>query len=336
MATDRQLELLNTIVSTYIKVGEPVSSAVILELNPSIKLSSATIRNEMVLLEKEGYLVKLDSSSSRTSGRMPTNKGYEQYLKTIKTSPDSIISIKDKLDKILNKRKDDIDKVLSDAMEIINDSTNTLTITKDNNEQEMIVDINTYPVGEEKAVIIVVTSSGKVINNETKLNGIEYEVFKKSIETYSKRLKGTLVIELNETLKNLKEIVNIEIKELEDKFQNVIRLLVTKILSSSNKYQGMNSLMTAEKLDIKTQVSAIFKMIENNSIWDFISEDGKIQNDGTGVTVDVDTIDGVSVVKKNINFGDNRKELTILGSKDQDYQKLFSMLEYLESKIGGI
>ncbi len=335
MATERQLDLLRLIVSEYIKSGEPVSSGLLLDLNPNLNLSSATIRNEMVELEKEGYIYKLDSSSSRTSGRIPTNQGYELYLSSIKSNPDSILSIKEKLDEILSKRKDNIDKVLSDAMSLINDSTNTLTITKNNDIKETIVDINTYPIGEDRAVIIVVTSSGNVINNETSLKGTTYQDFKKALDTYSKRLKNINVSELSETLKNLNEIIKIEITEVEEKFQEVIKLLIRKILSSANKYQGMNSLVSADRMDTKTQISAIFKMIENNSIWDLISEDGKISNDITGVTVDVDLIDGVSVVKKNIDLGDTRKELTIVGSKNQDYEKLFSMLEYLERKIGG-
>ncbi len=335
MATDRQLELLNLIVSSYIKTGEPVSSGQILETNPELNLSSATIRNEMVELDKEGYIVKLDSSSSRTSGRMPTNKGYEHYLKTIKTNPNSIVSIKAKLDDLFSKRKDGVDKVISDAMKLINESTNTLTITKDDSSSETIVDINSYPVGEDKAVIIVVTSSGKVINNETSLKGINYKDFSKAIVTFAKRLKDANVSELKDTLNNMSEIISIEIKEIEDKFQEVIKLLINKLVTSSNKYQGMNSLITADSLDVKNQISTIFKMIENNSIWDLLSDDGTISNDMSGVTIDVDVIDGVSVVKKDINIGNTHKQLTIVGSKKQDYEKLFSMLAYLEDKIGG-
>ncbi len=335
MATERQLELLNLIVASYVRNGEPISSGALLDAYPNLKLSSATIRNEMVELENGGYITKSDSSSSRTSGRIPTNKGYEHYLSRIKNNPDSILSIKEKLDEILSKRSGDIDRILSDAMSLINDSTNTLTITKNNDVNEKIVDINTYPVGEEKALIIVVTSLGNVINNEIKLTDVKYEEFSKAIHALGQRIKGVSLSQLDDTLSNVKEIIQIEIKELEDKFQDLVKILVAKILSSSNKYQGMNSLVTADTLDVKKQVSAIFKMIENNSIWDLISEDGKIANEVNGVTVDVESIDGVSVVKKKIDLGDSKKELTIVGSKNQDYEKLFSMLKYLEDMIGG-
>ncbi len=335
MATDRQLELLNYIVADYIKYGEPVSSGSLLDRHKELTLSSATIRNEMVELDKEEYVYKLDSSSSRTSGRIPTNKGYEHYLKTIKTNPDSIVSIKAKLDKLFKDRTEGIDKVLKEAMSLINESTNTLTISKDNEVSEKVVDVNCYKVGEDKAVIIVVTSTGNVINNETKIEGIKFEEFSKAINAFKKRIKDTEIKDLKETLENLKEIISMEITGMEEKFQEVMKMLISKVSNLHSNYQGMNSLITAQSSNFKEQIGAIFKMIENNSIWDLITDEGTISNDGSGVRVGVDIIDGVSVVNKSIDLGNKSKQLTIVGSKNQDYEKLFSMLAYLEEKLLG-
>ncbi len=65
-----------------------------------------------------------------------------------------------------------------------------------------------------------------------------------------------------------------------------------------------------------------------------INEDGAIANTSNGLTIDVKAIDGVSIVQKEIDLGDKHKQLTIVGSKHQDYEKLFSLLAYLEEKIG--
>lgn len=336
MATERQLKLLNIIVSIYVKDGEPVSSATVLESLGDIKLSSASIRNEMAELEKEGYIVKLDSTSSRTSGRTPTRKGYEHYLKHIKTNPESIISIKKELDKILSNRKSGIDDILESALGLINESTNTLTISKDTKSDNRLLDINTYEVSEEKVLVIIVTSSGEVINKEIPLDGIKFKDFEKVIKTYSKRLRGVRIEEVSEQLVSLREIISIEVQDAEDKFQNMIKLMFTTLLGHATNYQGMNSLITSDTLDVKTQIKTIFKMIEDNSIWDLINDEGTIETEASGITVDMDVIDGVSVVNKTIDIGDRNKQLTIVGSKNQDYEKLFSMLEYLENKLKGI
>lgn len=337
MATDRQLELLSLITETYVRTGEPVGSNALIERHSEINLSSATIRNEMAVLEDEGYITKSDSSSLRTSGRVPTKKGYEYYIQHIKTNPESFIAIKTKLDKVLNDRKEDIDNVLKEAMIIINDITNTLTITKENNDDNNLQAINTFPVGEDKAVVIIVTTSGKVINNEINLGDIKYSDFAKVIKTYEKRLVDTPINDLNSSLSSLAEILSIQVKGMEDKFQEVIKLMFARIADTREaNYSGLNSLVSASNIDVQNQVKMIFKMIENNSIWDILEKNGdKIEAEESGITVDMESLDGISVVKKSINLGDKSKELTIVGSKYQNYERLFSLLDYLEKAIKG-
>ncbi|MCK5807250.1 MAG: DeoR family transcriptional regulator, partial [Mycoplasmataceae bacterium] len=70
--TNRQIEYLKLSVESYIEDGTPVASSHLIT-KYKLKISSATIRNEMNHLEKEGYLEKAHTSS----GRIPTIKGYE-------------------------------------------------------------------------------------------------------------------------------------------------------------------------------------------------------------------------------------------------------------------
>jgi heat-inducible transcriptional repressor len=71
----RKSQLFNTIVKEYIKTAEPVGSTQ-LAGNVKFKLSSATIRNEMVELEKQGLICQPHTSA----GRIPTEVGWRYYL----------------------------------------------------------------------------------------------------------------------------------------------------------------------------------------------------------------------------------------------------------------
>ena len=73
MIGNRQSEILKIIVEEYIKTAKPVGSKAICD---SLDCSSATIRNEMSLLEDIGYLEKTHTSS----GRIPSEKGYRYYV----------------------------------------------------------------------------------------------------------------------------------------------------------------------------------------------------------------------------------------------------------------
>ena len=52
---DRKVTILKAIIKTYLETGEPVGSRTISKYS-DLKLSSATIRNEMSDLEEMGYL----------------------------------------------------------------------------------------------------------------------------------------------------------------------------------------------------------------------------------------------------------------------------------------
>ena len=74
MVTERQNEILNLIVEIFTKTQEPVGSKALQE---SIRSSSATIRNDMAALEKEGLLEKAHTSS----GRKPSIAGFQYFVK---------------------------------------------------------------------------------------------------------------------------------------------------------------------------------------------------------------------------------------------------------------
>lgn len=74
MVTERQNEILNLIVEIFTKTHEPVGSKA---LQGAIDSSSATIRNDMAALEKQGLLEKAHTSS----GRMPSIAGFQYFVK---------------------------------------------------------------------------------------------------------------------------------------------------------------------------------------------------------------------------------------------------------------
>ena len=62
-------------MTEYIGTAEPVGSSHVANA-PGVKVSSATVRSEMVALEHEGYLVQPHTSA----GRIPTDKGYRFFV----------------------------------------------------------------------------------------------------------------------------------------------------------------------------------------------------------------------------------------------------------------
>lgn len=80
----RKLDLILRIVDQYIESGHPVGSAFLVE-KYHLDFSSATIRNEMAVLEEEGYMSQPHSSA----GRVPTEMGYQLYVQYVRPSRSS-------------------------------------------------------------------------------------------------------------------------------------------------------------------------------------------------------------------------------------------------------
>jgi heat-inducible transcriptional repressor len=78
MLDERKTTILRAIVNEYIETAQPVGSSHVAKA-PGINVSSATIRNEMAVLEQEGYLVQPHTSA----GRIPTDKGYRVFVDTM-------------------------------------------------------------------------------------------------------------------------------------------------------------------------------------------------------------------------------------------------------------
>ena len=76
----RQLDILRAIVEEYVATEEPVGSKSIAERH-GIGVSAATIRNEMAVLEDEGFITQPHTSA----GRIPTDKGYRLFVDRIAT-----------------------------------------------------------------------------------------------------------------------------------------------------------------------------------------------------------------------------------------------------------
>jgi heat-inducible transcriptional repressor len=75
MLDDRKTAILKAVVQQYIETATPVGSTNIVE-QTDIGVSSATVRNEMTLLERDGYIVQPHTSA----GRIPTEKGYRFFV----------------------------------------------------------------------------------------------------------------------------------------------------------------------------------------------------------------------------------------------------------------
>jgi len=72
---DRKLTVLRAIVEDYVSTTEPVGSKSLVDRH-HFDVSPATIRNDMAVLEEQGFIAQPHTSA----GRIPTDKGYRLFV----------------------------------------------------------------------------------------------------------------------------------------------------------------------------------------------------------------------------------------------------------------
>ena len=73
--SERRARILALIIDDYVDSAQPVGSQALVQRH-ALGLSSATVRNEMAVLEDQGYITHPHTSA----GRIPSHKGYRYYV----------------------------------------------------------------------------------------------------------------------------------------------------------------------------------------------------------------------------------------------------------------
>ncbi|MFA6973357.1 MAG: hypothetical protein WC238_01280 [Parcubacteria group bacterium] len=120
----RQQKILAAVIEEYTSTAVPVGSAVLIE-KYSFKISSATIRNDMTQLEKDGFLYQPHISA----GRIPTDKGYKYFVEEMMGDTELSLSEQKKLQAELLKLKAQHNRLSRTTAKLMSSFTGNLAIS---------------------------------------------------------------------------------------------------------------------------------------------------------------------------------------------------------------
>lgn len=119
----RQTQILKALIDEYIETAQAVGSEV-LEKKYNLGVSSATIRNEMVALTKNGYLRQLHTSA----GRVPTPIAMKFYISQLMEEKQMSLVDEVKAKEEVWDVRDDLDKLMDEATEALAQHTKSLSV----------------------------------------------------------------------------------------------------------------------------------------------------------------------------------------------------------------
>ena len=208
MLTERQNKILKMIVERYIKEPIPVGSK---SISKALNCSSATIRNEMAVLEDANLLEKTHTSS----GRVPSEAGYRYYV-------DNLMELKQmnaedmlKLQRVFKNQQLALSDVISKSLQVISDITNYTTIILGSNSHEnLLKQIEVVPIDDISIIVIIVTDKGHVEHKNIKLYDVQLSEVKKTVGLINNLIVGTPINEVSNKLEfEIKPIIANYVKQ---------------------------------------------------------------------------------------------------------------------------
>ena len=218
---NRKEKILKSLIDEYIETADPVSSAGLLSKYP-LNISSATVRNEMLELEKMGYLEKPYSSS----GRVPSKLGYRYYVDKLildeKLSSADLKLIRKNLgQKVIN--LEELTKITTATISEITLYTSIAITSKD--IKEIITSVEFIRIGLDTIMVLIITDKGLV---------------KETIIKFDKELSDNILADLRKLF--AKRIIGkpLEIipKSIEEYIKEEVEIgieIITKIIEEINK-----------------------------------------------------------------------------------------------------
>ena len=154
---ERKVTILKPIIKTYLETGEPVGSRTISKYS-ELKLSSATIRNEMSDLEEMGYIIQPHTSA----GRIPSDKGYRFYVDQIMQEKENeVTEFKD----VMVQKVDKLELVLKKMAQALAANTNYAAMISGPSYHKTKLKFIQLSRVEANKLLVVVVVEGNIIKN---------------------------------------------------------------------------------------------------------------------------------------------------------------------------
>ena len=333
---ERQEELLKIIVETYIQTFKPVGSKSLVD---HFNVSSATIRNDMALLEDLNFLEKEHLSS----GRIPSEAGYKYYVNNLMKPKDITGEDVLKLQTILNNNNLVVSDAIQKCMEIISDITHyTSVVIGPSVESSTLQQISIIALEDDedegttdqRVVAVLVTNQGVVENKQVNISrDINLKELIKTSEIINKALVGTPLSKVSERLEleikpRIKDVIN-RYEEVCNFFSSAFRDFT--IDNSDIVFGGKTNILDYKEYDTPDKVKEMIAKLENTELVKNIQTN---DSDFNVYIVEESEFDpDVTIIKTHYKVGKDEGTLAIIGPKRMEYDKVFTLLNFLKSYI---
>lgn len=324
---ERKKRILATVVESYIESAEPVGSKQIAD-EYEHEYSSATIRNEMKLLEDYGLLEQPHISS----GRVPSTKGYRYYVDNLMTN--NTLSMVD-IDYINNNivSYGSVEKTLEHAAEVVSKLLK-LPAVLNVSSTDVIEQIKILKISEKVLLIILMSKSGTVKDVIVQITDtLPEERIDELSALLNKNLKGTPL----ESLPNvLNEIVHKELKRYSNILVEINKNMMQKISDTKSSVKGdITGLLALPEFSEIEEIKKFLNVVGTKDIIKDVLD--KIEENDVSVIIGSEhkemLLKDYTLVSLDMTDDTTNASLGVIAPKRVDYSKTINTLKLVQEKL---
>lgn len=336
---DRKRKILKAIIRTYLETGEPVGSRTISK-DTDLKLSSATIRNEMSDLEEMGYILQPHTSA----GRIPSDMGYRLYVDELMQEKEKEVSM---IQEMMIEKTDRMEKVLKQVVRILASNTNYATmITGPTYHHNKVKFIQLSKVNESQILAVIVVEGNLVKNQIIDLKEpIDDEQILKLNLLLNTQLNGLSIDQINlGMIKKLKEQAGVHSSVVSEVLDAVAMAIAVDEEEVPVYTSGATNIFKYPELADSSRASELISALEDKKeLVEMIKDTVAEGEESTGIQVYIgsesplQTMKDCSVVTASYDLGEGMKgTIGIIGPKRMDYENVVDNLKTLKVQLDSI
>ena len=335
MLTERQELILKTIIQDFTKTHEPIGSKTVMNQLP-IKVSSATIRNEMAVLEEHGLIEKTHSSS----GRVPSTEGYRYYLDNLVQPLQLPEEIYNQIGYQFDQPFNQVDEIVKEAARILSDLTDYTAFAEGPEVKNIsITGFRIVPLAPRQVMAILVTSDGSVKNPLYTLpRHISGDEIEQAVRLINDQLVGKNLSEINKQTFEQLSSSNIVGKNAPE-FLELLEAVIKDAASEQLYVDGqLNLLNNTENSDLK-DIKSLYELINSSSLADELIDLSDSHGHypvhvRLGSELQNDLLKDFSLVTAEYSVGRyGRGTIALLGPRNMPYSEMIGLMEYFRQEL---
>ena len=338
MISERSFEVLRAIVQDYVSTREPVGSKTLIERH-AFGVSSATIRNDMALLEEEGLI----HAPHTSAGRVPTDLGYRLFVDRLNELKQLSTAERQAMETLLTDTVD-LDEILGRSVRLLSRLTNQVAMIQyPTLGGAKVRSVELVSVGDSRVMIILVSDNGRIQQHVQELgSSLAPEELIKLRNLLDSKLRGAALADVSKLTADLGS-------SLSSEYSQVLSALVMPLLElvDSNRQDKLMVAGTANLVrsegDFGGNITSLLDAIEEHVVLLRLISDMEADGDAVSLRIGSENqIEGLSSASVLVTgYGSqtqNVAKVGVIGPTRMDYSSniaaVRAIARYLSKSLG--